>query len=140
MYTRTKQRRLALAESERKGDLQPLIGPSRYLTIGPDALKSLPEASPGPSSVLSVSGPATKRSLSRGAKNGTTAGAGGWLRTFSSDLLEMRVPTKWSLPTFLPTFRLEICLKRNGVIFNDLRILIVISICFSNKYTKIEIS
>ena len=30
-----------------ESDLQPLNGPSRYLTIGPDALKSLPEAFPG---------------------------------------------------------------------------------------------
>jgi hypothetical protein len=44
-----------LAESERKGDLKTLIEPSRYLTIGPDALKSHPEASLGhqqPSGVL----------------------------------------------------------------------------------------
>ena len=47
LYERIQQRRLVLAESERKGDLQSLIGSSRYLTIGPDALRSLPEASPG---------------------------------------------------------------------------------------------
>jgi hypothetical protein len=38
---------VSVGRSERKGDLQSLIGFSRDLTIGPDALKSLPEASPG---------------------------------------------------------------------------------------------